>query len=328
MKGDSITGQQEARKLVQGQLEQDRLSHAYLFLGRRGLGKEALAVDLARSALCSCQGEEECSCICCRKIDHGNHPDLRIFRCPDNRRELGIDIIREMQRRLAFRPYEGQRRFFIVTGADRMTRQAANSLLKTLESPPDYATLILLAEEEELLLPTILSRCQKVRLKPIPRRKIAADLKDLGLTQERASLIAGLSGGSPGRAHQLAEDESLLERRKEILDFLSRPEELNYFNIFYRTKEWLDWYKEGFPLADLLMDWQRDIMIVKQTGPESLSNFDYDQKIRRIRQRLSAGQAVQALELAAGTVQDLENNVRSDLALQVFMTKLKKLYTG
>ena len=328
MKVSGISGQKEAREIIQGQLEQERVSHAYLFLGREGLGKKALAVELARSVLCSCGEEENCGCTCCKKIDHGNHPDLRIFRRTENRRELGIDIIREMQRRLAFRPYEGQRRFFIIAEADRMTRQAANSLLKTLESPPDYATLILLAEEEELLLPTILSRCQQIRLKPIPKSRIAEELKSLDLTEEKASLIAGLSGGSPGRARKLAEDESLLERRKEILNFLSRPEEFNYFNIFQRSKKWLDWFKEDFPLADLLMDWQRDIMIVEQAGKENLSNFDYYSEIKAVRQRLSAGQAVQALELAAGAAQDLENNVRSDLVLQVLMIKLKTLYSG
>ena len=328
MKLSGISGQKEAREIIQGQLEQERVSHAYLFLGREGLGKKALAVELARSVLCSCGEVENCGCTCCKKIDHGNHPDLRIFRRTENRRELGIDIIREMQRRLAFRPYEGQRRFFIIAEADRMTRQAANSLLKTLESPPDYATLILLAEEEELLLPTILSRCQQIRLKPIPKFRIIEELKSLNLTEEKASLIAGLSGGSPGRARKLAEDESLMERRKEILNFLSRPEEYNYFNIFQKSKEWLEWFKEDFPLADLLMDWQRDIMIVEQAGKENLSNFDYYSEIKAVRQRLSTGQAVKALELAAGAAQDLENNVRSDLVLQVLMIKLKTIYSG
>ncbi len=325
----NFAGSEEVNRLIQSQREKQRLSHAYLFLGQRGLGKENLAKKLAQAYLCQEQGEDNCQCLSCRKIEHNNHPDFRIFRRPAGKKELGIDLMREMQRRLAFRPYEGQRRFFIIAEADKMSRAAANSLLKTLESPPQYATLILLAEEEDLLLPTILSRCQQIRLTPKPAAEIKEMLLEQGISPEKAAIIASLSGGNPGKARELAEDNEILSRRKSILDFLSSPHKFSYFNIFSQSKEWLTWQEQDFPLTDLLVDWQRDIMIVDNAEDQTLLiNFDYYQRQKKLRKELTSAEAIEALEGALQLKKDIESNVRSDLALQVFLLRLKNIYSG
>ncbi len=154
-------------------LEKGQLSHAYLLTGPRQVGKMSLAMDLARAL--NCLGDERPCGVCdqCGRIERGLHADVRIAgveagtsRGGGSRTSIGIDQVREVQREASLKPYEGRYRVFVVDGAEHVTSEAANSLLKTLEEPPDQVVIALLAPDVDVLPPTVVSRCQRLDLSP------------------------------------------------------------------------------------------------------------------------------------------------------------------
>ncbi|TET38214.1 MAG: AAA family ATPase, partial [Dehalococcoidia bacterium] len=162
-----VIGHEKAVALLERSMKGGKLSHAYLFVGPPHVGKMTLAMNLAQAL--NCRGEERpCGeCPQCRRIARGVHADVQVIGL-EGRMEIGIDQIREMQHAASLKPFEGRNRVFIIDGADHLSHEAANCLLKTLEEPPPNDQLILLAANERLLLPTVLSRCQKLELGPLP----------------------------------------------------------------------------------------------------------------------------------------------------------------
>ncbi len=326
MSWSEIPGQEFAKNVLQNQLREERLSHAYLFSGAKGLGKKALALELAAASLCSRENSESCgSCLSCQKISHDNHPDVQVFGPAESKKSLGIDVIRELQRELALKPFEAGRRFFVIEKAEEMTAQAANSLLKSLEEPPAYAVLILLVSEESRLLPTIISRCQQLNLHPLSRGKITSLLQERGIRPQFASHIARLAAGSPGRAQELAEKEELLERRNEVLNFLAGLEQKNDIEIFSAVSKWSDWFAEDFPLIQILSEWCRDLIVYSRSGSEDVRNHNFLQEIEGIAASSNFDQLSLMLELVEKAADDIDANVMSDLVLSVLLFDLKTL---
>ena len=143
-----------------------RIAGAYLFVGPTGVGKETVANHFAKSINCLELDEGACgTCISCRKTADGNHPDTQIV--SPSGAWIRIDQIRELQKRIVYRPYEGIRKVAILREAERMNLEAANCLLKTLEEPPAESVLILLTSNLDALIPTIRSRCQIIKFNPL-----------------------------------------------------------------------------------------------------------------------------------------------------------------
>src|SRR5512139_1893899 len=171
-------------------------AQSYLFLGSEGIGKKWVALQFAKALNClerEDQAADGCDrCLSCRKINDGLHPDVRVLE-PEHQ-ALKVDQVRQMQRDLAYKPYEGSTRVCILAGADRMAPNMSNILLKTLEEPPLHTVLILLANNSRLILPTILSRCQLIRFTPLPSPLVSKWLMESkGLQGEEAYLLASLS---------------------------------------------------------------------------------------------------------------------------------------
>ena len=328
MSWEDIPEQDAAISLLKSQLEQGKISHAYLFLGLEGVGKLAAAREFAAAALCENNKYESCGeCLSCKKISHANHPDVQKFAPAEDKKELGIDIVRDFQRRLALKPFESSRRFFIIERADRMTVPAANCLLKCLESPPEYAVIILFASEESKLLATVLSRCQKLRFHPLSHEKIVKIFQQHGFKQEAASHLARLSAGSPGKARELIENEEMLPRRKKVFDFLSELTQKGDVNILQAASTWSDWLEDGFPLLDLLMEWFRDIIVFKYSGDCAVRNKDFIDYISRTANNKKPEKLLNLLQKTENTARDIEANVRPGLALQVLLFDLKEILT-
>ena len=174
--------------------------NSYLFLGNEGIGKKVVALQFAKALNCL-EGEAErgdaCDhCSSCKKIDHALHPDVLLIE-PEGQ-NIKVDQVRQMQRELAYKPYEGKRRVCILTAADRMAPDIPNTLLKTLEEPPLHTVIILLANNSRFILPTILSRCQPIRFNPLPIPLVSKWLMEgKGFNETEAHLLASLSEGSP-----------------------------------------------------------------------------------------------------------------------------------
>ena len=236
MNWQNLRGHREQIEMFRRSLSRSRLAHAYLFAGHEGIGKRLFAHLLAQCLLCPERDDallEACGqCPSCRQFAAGTHPDFLTVGVPEGMSELPIELIagsREHRGReglcrdLSLRPMTSSRRVAVIDDADRMNAASANALLKTLEEPPDYATLILIASDVELLLPTIRSRCQLVRFSPLSDADLAALLVEQGLAENAAAAaeLALLCEGSITPAAQLAQPE-LGRLRATLFESLSR----------------------------------------------------------------------------------------------------------
>ena len=319
-----IPDQEKAKRLIKNQLNSQRLSHAYLFLGPEGVGQKELAKTLAKTYFCENMTEDSCEeCTQCIKVKHSNHPDFDLLEAEDNKDQIGIDLIRELQKRIAYRPYEAQHRFFIITGADKMTEQAANSLLKTLEEPPDYATLILIAEDESKVLPTILSRCQQVRFEYLSDEILVSYFKQQGIKEENLSLMVRLAKGSLVQAEKIIDNKEIFQKRNQVFQFLVDLANKSRVEVFREVDKWKEWYEEGLPLFDLLIDWYRDIIIVRDVKTDQLNNQDYLDSIKALREKYSKAELIKELELIREVTASINANVKIELALQYLLLKLR-----
>jgi len=214
----TFIGNEHIRGGLQRALRNNSLPHAYIFYGPEGVGKRTLALILAKSLNCLNLKDDSCDeCRSCRKIDKGLHPDVRLL-LPGGKVSLSIDQMRgEIRRTIYLKPLEGRKRVYIIDEAEKMTPEAANSLLKTLEEPPPAALLILLTTSYPSLLPTIRSRCQALRFSSISREDIREFLiKRCGSTMEKASYISELAEGSLGKASTM-DPQLIADQQKEMV---------------------------------------------------------------------------------------------------------------
>jgi DNA polymerase-3 subunit delta' len=265
-----VLGHSMAVHRLQNAIRTDKVLQSYLFVGNEGIGKRWAAVQFSKALNCLDNPEsgDACDrCLSCRKIDEGVHPDFLLLE-PENQ-AIKVDQVRQMQKVLAYKPYEGRRRVCIIAAADRMAPHMSNILLKTLEEPPLHTVIVLLARHPRLMLPTILSRCQLVRFHPLPVALVSQWLsQQKGLDEKEARLLAGLSEGSPGKALELREQIQQIPREKLLREWLS-PATLSYAEM----EGWV----EAMPSerADLMLILEvaktllRDLVIVKALGDGS-----------------------------------------------------------
>src|SRR5215813_12635625 len=198
--------------------------HAYLLAGPPGLGRRSLALRFAQALNCQTpvgEGPSACGqCRDCKQIEAMQHADLTVVKAESEGGIIKVDQIREARRMLTFKPYMAKYRVALFLRFQEANDNAANALLKTLEEAPSYAVLILTADSPEQLLPTIVSRCEVLRLRPLPIEQVQGELEAIGLEMDKARLIAHISGGRFGYSLRLIENEALLERREERLNDL------------------------------------------------------------------------------------------------------------
>lgn len=320
-----VIGQKEVVNILKEELKDDRINHAYLFYGKEGIGKKTLATEFARALLCNQIENDSCNiCNNCRRVEHGNHPDLKIIEGNEKTKNLKIEQIREMQKEIAYKPYESEYKIYIIDGAENMTTQAANSLLKTLEEPPSYAVIILISEELNKLLPTVISRCQNLRFSNISREKMQKFLDKENVEESKKELIIGLARGSIGKAKELYKNDEFLNKRKKIYDFLKEIHNITKVDIFSEANDWVDILKEDFPLFDLLSAWYRDIIIYKRGNKKQLVNSDYENFILQEADKYNLNELLAIVELIETYEGYINRNAFKDLTLQVLLLKIKE----
>jgi DNA polymerase-3 subunit delta' len=220
MSFDAILGQEHAVRVLQGALASGKVPHAYLFEGPPGVGKRLAARTLALALNCRSSGPDACgACSDCRKIGSDVHPDVRWLGLPEGKRRIPIEAVREQERWLAIGAHEGLAKLLVIEPADQLSDAAANALLKTLEEPRAGSFIVLVTAAASALLPTVRSRCQRVRFAALPTGVVERLLEGQGLAPEEARVLAALSGGSLDRALSWA-GEDIDGRLDRVLSLL------------------------------------------------------------------------------------------------------------
>jgi DNA polymerase-3 subunit delta' len=277
-------GQPEALALLQHSLQTGSLAHAYLFVGAPYIGKMTLALDLARALNCQ-ENEPPCGeCQPCKRITDGKHADIRIislnstkdFGDTKARVEISIDDIRELQHDASLPPFEGKHKVFIIDGAEYLSTEAANCLLKTIEEPPPQVIILLLTMEEQRLLPTVVSRCQRIELKPLPGNEIEKMLiESYGIDRDKAGLIARLSHGCFGWALNVSIDDSYLTQRNQRLTEMFSLLTAGWEERFNYAAKLANDRKSAEEIIKLWLVWWRDVMLTKCGCKQAVTNIDY-----------------------------------------------------
>ena len=284
-----ILGHDWAAQMLQQHITGGQMRHAYLFSGPTGVGRRTLALRFAQAVNCSqppASGIPCGECRTCKQIERMQQPDLIIVQSEEKGEALKVDQVRDLQRLLTLAPYESAYRVALLLRFDEATDGAQNALLKTLEEPNPSVLLLVTADDPENLLPTIVSRCELLRLRPMALDALAGVLTEKnGLPEDQARLISHITGGRPGAAFQLAADEEAQAQRKVWLDDLlvllhgNRAARIRYVQKKTEKRKRLE-YKGEFreALTHWLSFW-RDVMLVSAGSSAPLTNLDYRDEI-------------------------------------------------
>ncbi len=324
----NLLGHEWAVDMLHQHAARGDVRHAYLFCGPPGLGRRTLAIRLAQALNCTKPPAPGVPCgLCrdCKQIEAMQHPDMVVIESLDGdglSKEGGtlkVDQVREMQRTLTLKPYQAKYRIALFLRFQEANDNAANALLKTLEEAPAHAILLLTAETPEQLLPTIVSRCEILRLRALPISAIEADLIERGVEAERARLLAHISGGRPGYARKLVDDSTLLEKREERLNDLQtllpapRVEKFSYADKLSKDKD-------AMRQAILIwLSYWRDVMLRVAGAETPLTNVDRNMEIEFLAGRLDLSTARRVVNDLENTLEKMDRNVNSRLLAEVLL---------
>ena len=298
----NLIGHEWAAHLLQQQVAKGVQRHAYLITGPRGVGRRTLALCMAQAVNCSqppAPGQLCGECRACQLIQQMQHPDLSVVQAEIEGGVLKIEGVRTLQHELSLTPYEAAFRIGLLLRLQEANVNTQNALLKTLEEPNPRVMLLATADEAEQLLPTIVSRCEVLRLRPLGFAELTEALEKRGIPQEQAGLLAQVSSGRPGYALRLHAEPELLERRKWWLEHLlslhtaTRRERIAFADQVTKGKE-RDLRKEE--LHEGLQHWLgfwRDVLLAASGSNAALSNPDYSAQIAHIAAQVGEVDAAQ-----------------------------------
>ena len=316
-----IVGHTQIVEVFRRSIRSGKTSHSYIFEGIPGCGRRKTALALIQALFCAAVDDDACGvCASCRKVAGGNHADIHIVEPLPDKRDISIDQLREIQRELSLRPYEAVRKACIMEPAERMSVNAANSLLKTLEEPPGNAIIILLSENADVLLPTIRSRCQLIRFSPLSTENVRLLLEKSGLDHAAADLRAGLSEGSMQRAAEL-DDQGIATRRDALIRHLGQLNLGRIKSIFESSEELSGNRDETLESLDMLLSFIRDSVYLSAGFGEAVTSA-VAPALEQFSARLTLAQSLQMLTDIIETRRAVQRNANNKLALDSLFMKL------
>jgi DNA polymerase III subunit delta' len=302
-----------------------RPASAYLLYGPTGIGKRRVADAFATRLLCAAPPDDDVcgTCSQCTRVRAGTHPDLLIVERDPERRDVRIEQARELTRWLSLRPMMAPRKVALLDGAHQLNPAGQNALLKTLEEPPGAAVIVLTATGVTNLLPTVRSRCQQIRLDPLPSDAVARVLRAQGIDDEVARILAARSGGSIGRALALA-DDGLDALRTRVLGTLADLPERSADDLCALAVEAGRGATE--PALEIAVAWYRDLLgLILGAGVEALRNPDASGPLRAAAARLTPDAVLRALEEVCDTLTALSRNANRVLAIETMLLDLRRI---
>lgn len=311
MSFQDIKGQDKAIQIISQHLQRARIAGSYLFVGPEGVGKRLVARTLSKALNCENQSLDSCdTCPSCLKIDKHHHPDVH-FIDEGTSSVIKIESIRQSQKDINLKPYEGKIKVFIIDQAHNLTTEAANAILKILEEPPVSSLIILLSSKPALLFKTIISRCQVLRFLPLRRIELEEILsKDYGLDNVLSRFLAYFCEGRLGYALALKGTDILQDKNRLIDQLVSSEKQINLNSFLTQDKKHL------CRSLNILTSWFRDVYLIKLGMPHrELINFDRKMELLKYMPRFSFLDLDEILKSISDTLFYLEQNINTKLLL-------------
>lgn len=326
---DEVLGHQQNKEFLQKLLKPGSRPHALLFYGMGGIGKKMLALHFAKTFLCKSVAKKTCGiCESCRLMDIENnsfaHPDFYLLTAEEAGKDIKIEQVKEMAKQAAFAPVLSEHKVCIIDDAGQMTAEAANSLLKLLEEPPPGWLFILITQQAERLLPTVLSRVVRLRFDAPDSSAVQQILKAKGITQN-TQVLAALAGGSPGRVLSYNQAD-IFAIRREALDLLKKLPLQNPFGYIAA----LGWGEKYDRAAALLLTEQfiyllRDVLLLQSGAGGQVYNTDIMAGLDGIAADWPLHTARQGVNAAQEAWQNINKNVSAKNVLEALVLKLDLL---
>jgi DNA polymerase-3 subunit delta' len=327
-----VNGQENAVSLLKRSLEKNSLPHAYLISGPPHVGKMTLAIDISQAVNCSKENPPCGECESCLKIQQGKHADVQIISLTaqnveeegKTRTEISIDDIRQIQYTVSLPPFEGKHKAFIIDGAESMSIEAANCLLKTLEEPVTQAVFMLLTTNASLIPETIVSRCQKISLNSIAASEIEKNLITVyDIDREKAVILSRLSHGCFGWALSAAQDEKILEeyfeKRSRVLEIMAAGLQERFSYAGTLSTQFSKDRAAVYDIMDIWLDTWRDMLLLKTGLPDAVNNIDIAGQLKQCATAVGLEAIRNSIQAILEAKAQLDLNANARLVLEVMM---------
>lgn len=322
-----IIGHVDEIQYLQQSIETGKVSHAYLIRGPKGSGKKKMAEAFAMALQCETNKTDACKeCHSCKQALSNNHPDI-IYLQHEKPATIGVDDVRvQINDTVQIRPYSSNYKIYIIEDADKMTVQAQNAILKTIEEPPEYVVMILLTSNRDSLLPTILSRCVELRLRPVNGKLIKKYLMEaLHVPDYKADICVAFAQGNVGKAVKLVSSENFNELKDDAVKLLKYINDLEINEIIDAIKNISNYKVDIEDYLDMIMIWYRDVLLFKATN--SMEGIIFREEMEHIKKRASKSsyngieRILEALETAKIR---LKSNVNFELTMELLLVTIKE----
>ena len=322
-----IVGQEQLKEHLQNAIAANKVSHAYIINGERSAGKEFIAKVYAMTLQCEKGETEPCGeCHSCRQALGNNQPDI-IYISHEKPNTIGVEDIRaQINNDIGIKPYSSPYKIYIINEGEKMTPQAQNALLKTLEEPPAYAVILILTTNVETLLPTILSRCVVLHMKPVPDKLVKKYLMEqLEIPDYKANICVAFARGNIGKAKMLASSEEFEKVKDEAISLVKNINEMEINEIVKAIKKISEYKFDVNDYLDILMAWYRDVLFFKAT--KDVNSLVFKEEIQQI-MKMSDRSTYEGIETIVNALQSakkrLEANVNFDLTMELLLLAIQE----